>query len=293
MSRRVEDREDVAELDHAARVHDHHSVGQLRDEPQVVRDEDRRRMRLLLRGAHDLDDLRLDGDVERGRRLVCDEDARLVRDRHRDHRALAHAARELVWVLVVATLGKRHADEVQELDRPLTSRVVAHVVVRENRLGELVADREHGIERRHRVLEDHRRVTASDRAQLLLRHLQEVATFEEGFPRDDAPRRLRDQAEHRHHGDALARARLPDDPEGLAGEEVVGDTGNGVNNAVLGVELHRQIADGEDRLGRAHQLDYRGSPARVLRTDPPLRRVERIPQSVAQQIKTQHRQKNG
>ncbi len=39
---RVEDREDVAELDDPARVHDDDAVGELRDEPEVVRDEDDR-----------------------------------------------------------------------------------------------------------------------------------------------------------------------------------------------------------------------------------------------------------
>ena len=43
-------------------------------------------------------DLRLDRHVERGRRLVGDQQARRARQRHRDHHALAHAAGELVRV---------------------------------------------------------------------------------------------------------------------------------------------------------------------------------------------------
>ena len=66
-----------------------------------------------------LDDLRLDGDVERGRRLVGDEHARVVGHRHRDHRALAHPARELVRVLIDAPLGERDADALEQLDRAL------------------------------------------------------------------------------------------------------------------------------------------------------------------------------
>ena len=40
----------------------------------------------------------LDGDVERGRRLVGDQDVGLVGERHRDHHPLALAARELVRI---------------------------------------------------------------------------------------------------------------------------------------------------------------------------------------------------
>ncbi len=77
-----------------------------------------------LRRLQHLDDLRLDRHVERGRRLVGDEHARVVRDRHRDHRALAHAARELVRVLVDTALGVRDADELEQLDRALPRRAV-------------------------------------------------------------------------------------------------------------------------------------------------------------------------
>jgi hypothetical protein len=51
-------------------------------------------------------DLRLDRHVERGRRLVGDQQAGLAGQRHRDHHALAHAARELVRVVLQAALGE-------------------------------------------------------------------------------------------------------------------------------------------------------------------------------------------
>ena len=67
--------------------------------------------------AHQVEDLRLDGDVERGGRLVGDQQCRFAEQRHRDHHALAHAARELVRVLVEALLGGRDAHALQHLDR--------------------------------------------------------------------------------------------------------------------------------------------------------------------------------
>ena len=117
--RRLEDREDVADLDNPARVHDDDAIGELCDQAEVVCDEDDRRLRLALRGLQHLDDLRLDRHIERRRRLVCDEDAGIVRDRHRDHRALTHAARELVRVLVVPLLRGRDTDELQQRHRAL------------------------------------------------------------------------------------------------------------------------------------------------------------------------------
>ena len=52
----------------------------------------------FLQFNNQLQDLRLRGDVERGGRLVGDQQRRLERERHRDHDALALAAGELVRV---------------------------------------------------------------------------------------------------------------------------------------------------------------------------------------------------
>ena len=73
-------------------------------EVQVVRDEQDRHAVLALQVVEQREDLRLDRHVERGRRLVGDQQLRAARERHRDHRALALAARQLVRIRVDASL---------------------------------------------------------------------------------------------------------------------------------------------------------------------------------------------
>ena len=67
--------------------------------------------------AQQVEDLRLHGDVERGGRLVGDDERRLAGQRHGDHHALAHAARQLVRVVVDALLGIDDLHGAQQLDR--------------------------------------------------------------------------------------------------------------------------------------------------------------------------------
>ncbi len=62
-----------------------------------------------------IEDLRLDRHVERGRRLVGDQELRLAGERHRDHRALAHATGELVRVVPEPGVRARDADLVEQL----------------------------------------------------------------------------------------------------------------------------------------------------------------------------------
>ena len=62
------------------------------------------------------EDLRLHGDVERGGRLVGDEQVGLVGERHGDHHALALAAGQLVRIAAEPPLRIGDADLGQHLD---------------------------------------------------------------------------------------------------------------------------------------------------------------------------------
>ena len=69
-----------------------------------------------------IEDLRLDGHVERGGRLVGDQQLRPAGERHRDHHALAHAAGELVRDRRDAPLGIGNADLAQAVRRCAAAR---------------------------------------------------------------------------------------------------------------------------------------------------------------------------
>ena len=137
-----------------AGVHDDDVVGDVRDDAEIVGDQDDRRAETLAELAHQVEDPRLDGHVERGRGLVCDQDPRVAGERHRDHHPLAHPTRELMRVLVDAARRYGDVDEVEQLDRarPRLAPRETHVLAKH--LPDLPADRERGIERRHRLLED-------------------------------------------------------------------------------------------------------------------------------------------
>ena len=81
--------------------------------------EDDARAGFVLDSLDELENLRLDRHVERGRRLVGDEQLRPARQRHRDHHALAHAAGELVRIAVGAAPRVGDADHLEHVDRVL------------------------------------------------------------------------------------------------------------------------------------------------------------------------------
>ena len=61
-------------LDDARRIHHVHAVGVARHDAEIVRDDDQRDAEPARQVLHQFEDLRLDGDVERGGRLVGDDE---------------------------------------------------------------------------------------------------------------------------------------------------------------------------------------------------------------------------
>ncbi len=105
-------------LDDLALGHHADAVGDLADDAEVVGDEEHRHALLGLQLGEQFEDLRLHGDVERGGRLVGDQQFRLVGERHGDHHALALAAGELVRIGAEPLFGLADADLLEQFQRP-------------------------------------------------------------------------------------------------------------------------------------------------------------------------------
>ena len=106
-------------FDDAARVHHRDAIGGFGDDAEVVRDQQQREVELFLHIAQQLEDLRLHGDVERGGRLVGDDERRPARQGDGNHHALPHAARQLMRVVVHALVGIGDSHRAQQIDRAL------------------------------------------------------------------------------------------------------------------------------------------------------------------------------
>ncbi len=88
-------------------VHDRDPVGEVADQGQVVRDQHHGEAEFVAQPHQQLDDLGLHRHVERGGRLVGDQQPRAAGERHRDEHALALAAGQLVRVAAQGALGDR------------------------------------------------------------------------------------------------------------------------------------------------------------------------------------------
>ena len=100
MRRRREDPIDWRLFDDPPGVHHRDPVRHFGDDAEVVGDEQQRQMKRSPHLTQQVEDLRLDRDVERGRRLVGDDERWFGRERKRDHRALSQPAAQLMRIFL-------------------------------------------------------------------------------------------------------------------------------------------------------------------------------------------------
>ena len=142
-----------SDLDDLAEVHHRDPVRDVADDGEVVRDEQVGQAELGLELLHEVDDLRLDGDVERRDRLVADEELRVQRERSCYADALSLASGELMRV-ATDRVG-RQADEGEQLTDAGARLRATGDRVDTKRLAHDPADRVARVQRGERILEDH------------------------------------------------------------------------------------------------------------------------------------------
>ena len=196
MLRPVQHRVRLAFLDDDAVLHHGDAVGDLGDHAEIMRDEEHGCALAPLQVADQREDLRLRGDVERGGRLVGDQYAWIERERHRDHGALALAARQFMRIDRRGGLRIGDVDLFQKRLHPHGDLGLRQIRVDAEHLADLVADGAQRVERRHRLLEDHRDAGAAHLAHVGFIDLRQIAPLEQ-----DAAAIDRDAAgQEPHHG---------------------------------------------------------------------------------------------
>jgi hypothetical protein len=182
-----------------------------------------------------------------------------------DHDALAHAARQPVRIFVDPPRRVGDAHEVEQRDGALARLDGGKALVKPQGLADLIGDRQHRIERGHRVLEHHRDVVAAQAPHVAFADLQEVAAAVAHGARGEPRRSARVQPQDRERGHALAAAGFADHPEALALGDVERHILDGVGPAAIAAELDSQIFDRKQRLGHLSDPSSAGRECRAGR----------------------------
>ena len=245
----------LAGLDDFAVLHHADPVGEFAHDGEVVGDEQERHAEIAFELGEQVEDLGLDGDVERGGGLVGDQQVGGVGEGHGDHHPLALAAGELVRVAGEPCLGGGDADAGEQLEDPLAHRLAADALVQFDRLAELLFQRVQRVERGHRLLEDEADVIAAGGAEFGRAGADHFAALVADRPAD--PGAVGQQRDGGERGDGFAGAGFAHQRDGLALVDVEAHALDGhVLGAVL-AEAYGEVLDVE----HLHSKVFRGSKA--------------------------------
>jgi hypothetical protein len=201
-----------AELDEFAGPEHGDPVGNFAHHPEIVGDEQHGHAALALQFLDESEDLRLRGHVERGRRLVGDQQSGFEHERHGDHDALPLPARELMRVGGKHPLRVIETDAAEHRERLLPPRRRIEPRMGRQHLFDLIAARHHRVEGRGRLLKDHRHARGAKLAEPCLGYGQDVFAFQLHGPAGRF-QTARQQAHHGLGGDRFAGAGLADETE--------------------------------------------------------------------------------
>ena len=233
-------------FDQPAVPHDSDAVGNLGDHAHVMGDEQHRGAVIALQVADQRQDLLLRGDVERRGRLVRDQKFWFEHQRHRDHDALALSARQPVRIgrKDAFDLGQPHLFHHRQ--DFLAPRAGIEIGMDAQYFVDLAADRNHRVERRHRLLKDHRHGGGAQLPQAPVAGGEQFFADQLDAAAGWHQRTLLQQAHHGERGDRLAGSALADHAQRLA---CVYPERDAVDDALairLLAEADHEIVDVED-----------------------------------------------
>ena len=206
------------------------------DNRQIMRNEQVRQPEFLLQVFEQIQNLRLNRNIQRGDRLVADDQLRLERERPGNADALPLPARKLVGVAVYIAAGE--ADEVHELHHFGIHFLPAHLAVNLHRGRNDLPHRLAGVQRIKRLLKHHAHAFAL-RAHLFFRERRQVLAV-----KTDLARIRRNQLQQGAGERAFSAPGFPNQTEALAAVNLKADIVYGVYHT-----LRRRKQPGFDRKG--------------------------------------------
>jgi hypothetical protein len=236
------------------RVHDDHAPGVPGDDAEVVADQQKRETSLLPKAIEQLENLGGDRRVERGRRLVRDENRWVRRQRHGEKGPLPQPPGKAVRILVHSASGIGEPDLAQALPRDPLRLATGDRAVRPHGLDDLRADGGDRIERRAGLLKDERDLPPANAPPLLLARAAKLAAADPDRPSHAGI--FRRETEEGAGRQSLAAPALADHRERLSRREVEGDAVDCRGKLPASGNLDDQIADREKRGRRQARRNY-------------------------------------
>ncbi len=240
VQRRGQDRLGGGNLHQFTGIHDADAIAELHHQGEVVGDEQNGEVELFFQGINLLQDLPLHHHIERRGWFIHDQELGVERHGDGDHQPLAHAAGELVRVILEPA--RVDIDDGKQLLGALDRLVAGHAgVVGQQHVAELLLHPQHRVQGVHGGLEYHRHLLPAIGAQPLVVVVEDVLPLEQDFATADVGGRLV-QPCYREGDGGFAAARLAGETEYLALFDIEAHRVDGAHVAIFGDVVDAEVA---------------------------------------------------
>ena len=199
-----------------------------------------------LQVANQRENLLLGGDVERRGRLIRNQQLRLQHQRHRNHDALALAARQPVGIGCENALDLGQPHLLHHFEDAPASRPRIEIGVDAQHFVDLAAYRHHRIERRHRLLKDHRHGGGAQLPQAAVAGGEKLFADQPDAAAAGKQRALLQQSHHGQRSDGFSRSAFTDQAERLGLADLQRDVVDDARIARIPAEADDEIVDIEN-----------------------------------------------
>ena len=165
-------------LDQLAGIHDTDAMRHARHHAQIMRDQQHAHVAFSLQILQQIENLRLDRDIERGGRLISDQQGRVAGQGHGNHHPLFHTTGKLEGIFVEPAIGIGNANGRQQLAGTNTNNIGSEIATTRQHFANLATDRHDRVEAGRRLLKDHGHATAPNPAHVHFRQAQQFAAIE-------------------------------------------------------------------------------------------------------------------
>ncbi len=196
-------------LYHFALLHHRHAVGKMLHHVKVVGNEQHCHTELCLQLIEQLQDLLLDGNIERRCWFISDQQLRSACQRHGDHHALALPAGKLMRIGIKTFLGLGDSDSGKQGNDARSRLISIQSLMQHQRFDKLLTHTVDRIECGHRLLKNHRDITSANSAHCVFVLSQQLPAIKQDAAAAVLALRAVMQQQDRERRHRFARARLP------------------------------------------------------------------------------------
>ena len=218
----------------ATGIHDENVISKLRDNTEVMGNDDNGVTHLLLNVVQCLNDLSLNGDAEAGGGLVGDQQVGLEDHGHTDEDSLTETGGELAGIALADLFPVVDTHQLQCVADSILALLLGGLLLMDTVcLAQLGADGHIGVERGVGVLEDQGDLLTADTGHLALALFQKVLSLEDDLAALNAAGLIHDLHD-RTGGNALTGAGLTDNTQNLTLFQRKVHAFNGLDHSAVG-----------------------------------------------------------